>query len=74
MYYEINVSKDGSHFFATAKRSITTKKRLIEVLQIIMDKFPKEHGYHIMASRQEETGVVVGYQKDLTIQDVEDNL
>lgn len=48
MYYEINIAKDGKHFFATAERSITTEKELKEALIVFQDKFPKEEGYEII--------------------------
>ena len=47
MYYEINVSKNGKHFFATAKRSITDKDRLKVVHDIFVEKFPKSEGYEL---------------------------
>ena len=59
MYYEINVAKDGKHFFATDKRSITTESALKEVYQIIKAKFPEEEGYNIMVTYYETTGKFV---------------
>jgi hypothetical protein len=50
MYYEINVSKNGKHFFATHERSITTKEQLIEALDCFMVKFPTEEGYELRLS------------------------
>lgn len=46
MYYEINVAKknekgDYEHYFATAKRSITTKTRLKIIVTDFMEKFPE---------------------------------
>lgn len=54
MYYEINVSLNGRHFFATAKRSITTISDLKKVYPVIKAKFPKEEGYKIMVSEHPE--------------------
>lgn len=48
MYYEINISLNGRHLFATAKRSITTNSELKKVYPVIKSKFPKEEGYSIM--------------------------
>ena len=48
MYYEINIAKDGKHFFATAERSITTEEELKKALIIFQNKFPKEEGYEII--------------------------
>jgi hypothetical protein len=33
MYYEINISENNKHLFATAKRSITTKSELKNVFE-----------------------------------------
>lgn len=40
-YYEINVSKNGTHLFATAPRSICNTAQLKKVLRIITEKFPE---------------------------------
>ena len=61
MYYEINVAKlcnDGktySHYFATAKRSITSEDRLKNVLIHFKSLFPYP-SYSISASYHPETG------------------
>ena len=50
MYYEINVAKlvkghggkkEYRHFFATAKRSLTSERLLKEAVKIFKEKFPK---------------------------------
>lgn len=46
-YYEINVSHNGFHLFATAERSIHTKARAEEVYNIFKEKFPSSEGYQI---------------------------
>lgn len=48
--YEINISLNGKHFFATAKRSINDKQELNEVLLVFIMKFPKDEGYEISIS------------------------
>jgi len=54
MYYEINVSKDGRHLFATAQRSITSKSDLKKIYPVIKVKFPEEEGYKLMVSEHPE--------------------
>lgn len=49
MYYEINVAKNGRHFFATAERSITDKQKLKMAIKIFKEKFPLSEGYEISA-------------------------
>jgi hypothetical protein len=57
MYYEINVSLNGRHFFATAKRSITSQSDLKKVYPVIKAKFPEEEGFTIMVSEHPEMSV-----------------
>ena len=59
MYYEINVTLNGKHFFATAERSITNRWDLNNKLKIFIDKFPKEEGYEISVTKWEKVGVTV---------------
>lgn len=56
MYYEINVSLNGKHFFATDKRSITNKWTLEKVYKVLKEKFPQEEGYDIIVSQYETKG------------------
>lgn len=56
MYYEINVSLNGQHFFATDKRSITNKQALEKVYKVFKEKFSPEDGYDIIVSRIETVG------------------
>jgi hypothetical protein len=46
-YYEINISKNGQHFFATAERSCTTTREAREVLRELIARFPREDGFEI---------------------------
>lgn len=56
MYYEINVALNGKHFFATDKRSITNKRALKEVYNVLKEKFPNEEGYDMIVSCVETIG------------------
>ena len=56
MYYEINVSFNGQHLFATNERSIRDTQKLEDVYKILKEKFPAEEGYHINVTRYETTG------------------
>jgi hypothetical protein len=48
--YEINVAKDGKHYFATNKRSLTETKRAENVLKDFQKRFPEEEGFSITIS------------------------
>lgn len=56
MYYEINVSLNGQHLFATDKRSITDTPTLEKVYKILKEKFPTEEGYNLNVTRYETVG------------------
>jgi hypothetical protein len=53
MYYEINVSKKGQHYFATAEISITSEKQLEEICKKLKVVFTEEEGFEITARRCE---------------------
>jgi hypothetical protein len=50
MWYEINVSKDGKHLFATSERSITDIITAKNMYQLFESKFPESEGYKITVS------------------------
>jgi hypothetical protein len=56
-YYEINVSKDGRHFFATAPRSITNFKECASAVDTLRKALPEDAGYKITVTAQIEFGV-----------------
>lgn len=64
MYYEINVSLNGKHFFATDKRSITNKDSLKKVYKVLKEKFPHEEGYDIIVSYNETIGKYVDMEQE----------
>ena len=47
MYYEINVSLNGSHFFATSERSIQTQSKMNQVYKELKRAFPTSKGYEV---------------------------
>lgn len=56
MYYEINVSLNGQHLFATAERSITSPWRAKEVYNLFREKFPEDEGYKIDVTEWNKVG------------------
>lgn len=56
MYFEINVARNGKHFFATAERSCTTRKEALEVYAELKKKFPIEEGYKLDMTQYETVG------------------
>lgn len=56
MGYEINVTLNGKHFFATHERSAMMEHELKRILTVFMKKFPKEEGYEISVTRWEKIG------------------
>lgn len=45
MEFEINVAKDGKHFFATARRSAQTPWQAHALYKELLAKFPESEGY-----------------------------
>lgn len=70
MYYEINVSLNGQHLFATAKRSITNQTMLENVYKIFKEKFPLEEGYNITVNQYETKGKFI----DMSHLNTDDNI
>ena len=56
MYYEINVSMNGKHLFATADRSITTRAKLKTVYELFLEKFPESEGYKLSVTEWDMIG------------------
>jgi hypothetical protein len=65
MYYEINVSFYGKHYFATSERSITDETHLQHIVQTFADKFPANEGYEITISKNETTGNYLDFHEVL---------
>lgn len=59
MYYEINISLNGEHFFATAERSIDHQSKLENVLPVLRKKFPESQGYEISVTKWETRGFII---------------
>lgn len=56
MYYEICVSLNGRHLFATAERSITDIHKAETVYKLFKEKFPETDGYKITVSKWDKVG------------------
>lgn len=62
MGYEINVAKDGIHYFATHERSIGhDKKKLEELYKKFLEMFPESEGYQININDVQK--IVIPYSK-----------
>jgi hypothetical protein len=56
MYFEINVARNGKHFFATAEQSCTTREEALEVYSEFKKKFPSEEGYKLDITQWDTIG------------------
>jgi hypothetical protein len=56
MYYEINVSRNGKHLFATAERSVTSNAELQAVYPVISKAFPVAEGFSVSVTKWERIG------------------
>jgi fibrillarin-like rRNA methylase len=61
MFYEINVSKDGQHFFATNERSIRSADKAKEVFTTFKQKFLEEDGFKVTVSLHKESSVYLDW-------------
>jgi hypothetical protein len=59
MRWEINVSRDGQHFFATHPRSITNEQKCISILVSFLLCFDPAEGYKIKVTRWDDIGLDV---------------
>jgi len=65
MRYEINVSKNGRHFFATAQRSITAKEEEAQkVFMALKERFYEDDGYKLALTYWETRGTHIS-EEDL---------
>lgn len=58
-FYEINISLNGKHFFATAERSMKDESKLQEVYKVLKEKFPEEEGYKITVTQWVSRGTQI---------------
>lgn len=56
MYYEINVSQNGKHFFATAERSIRDERDLKAVYTKFKTAFPASEGFALHVTQRMTVG------------------
>lgn len=63
MYYEINVSLNGSHFFATSSRSIRDKTELDKVHSALSQAFTPARGYVITVTHWTTVGEPISMEK-----------
>ena len=56
MYYEINVSKDGRHYFATSERSIRDIEKAEKMFEHFSQLFPVADGYRISVTEYQKVG------------------
>lgn len=59
MYFEVLVTLNGRHFFATAERSIRDRVTLEKVVSVFRECFTAENGYEITVTRWETVGTSV---------------
>lgn len=60
MYYEINVSKNGKHVFATSERSLKdTEAAHALASDFKMLRFPASHGFVVTMTRWEVIGTPI---------------
>lgn len=66
--YEINVSWQGRHFFATHERSCQSARDAMRVAREIERRFPRSEGYVVNVTHWTESGTT------MAVNDLEDKL
>jgi len=61
MYYTINVSKSGAHYFNTGD-SLRYRPEAFQVYNELKSKFPEEEGYKVSVTKYETTGEQVDFK------------
>lgn len=61
VHYEINVSQNGVHLFATHKRSLQTEEDARRVYSLFLNKFPKVNGYLVTCTRWDCIGTSMNW-------------
>jgi hypothetical protein len=56
MPYEINISKNGKHYFATAERSLTTLGEATKVYNELKEFYPESQGFKLSLTKWETIG------------------
>ena len=64
MYYEINVSLNGKHLFATAAHSITNNLKAEKVYNLFKEKFPDSEGYKIDITEWNKVGRAIDMENE----------
>lgn len=63
MYYELNVSLNGLHYFATAERSIASEENAKEMYYDFKKRFPEKDGFKITCTYWKQSGQFVTFEK-----------
>jgi len=64
-YYDINVSLNGRHFFATAPRSARDEGKAKRLLAELRKRFPVSEGYHVTVTWWQGTGHTCEWANDV---------
>jgi len=56
MYYEINVSFNGVHLFATHERSLKDRDKANNLFNLFVQKFPVAKGYRVSLVQYRTSG------------------
>lgn len=66
MHYEINISKNGQHYFATASRSLTDEEKAKEIHRALVAAFPASQGFKIEVTHWENLGHVLDWETSMS--------
>lgn len=59
MFYRINISRNGQHYFATADHSLTDFEKANNVYKDLAQKFPTTEGFKLEMYKYETVGKLI---------------
>lgn len=62
MNFEINISHQGKHLFATTERSLHNMEDTRKLYQLLKRKFRKEQGYEITVTMLQHIGQTISME------------
>lgn len=66
--FEINVTLNGQHLFATAERSLISWGQCVAVYRVFKRKFPKTEGFGVSVTEWDKRGTKVNMEAQKELQ------
>ena len=64
MHYEINVARNGHHYFATTERSLRDEAKAALTFRDFKERFPESEGFSVTCTMFETVGSRAPFDKE----------